>query len=393
MITRRRVLGAVVLLVIAGSVIITALLQKQEESARTESLGRKVPVAVAPIEVGPIVLRRTFTGALEAYSSFIVAPKVGGRIRSVYLDISDSVERGQIVAKLDDAEFESEETQALANLAVAEASLAEAQSQAEIAARDTNRLNELRGKGFTSDSQFEVAEAEQLAREARLKVAEAQITRARAALNAARIRRSYSSVVADWDGDDPLRVVAERFVDEGVTVSANTPLLRIVEIDRMTAVINVTERDYALLQPGQEATIVTDAFPGETFRGVIERIAPIFRTATRQARVEVFISNLDRKLKPGMFVRASLTLDRVDEATIVPESALTRRDGIDGCFVVSPAGDRVRWVAVETGLRDGERVQIFRDDLTGNVVVLGQQLLDDGSAIIISEPIDTDLAP
>ncbi|MEZ5278042.1 MAG: efflux RND transporter periplasmic adaptor subunit [Opitutaceae bacterium] len=367
-------------------VLLVALrFRSDQPSSSNDRGGRRVPVAVAPIVKGPIELRRTFTGALEAYASFIVAPKVGGRIRSVYVDISDPVDLGQIVARLDDAEIESEEAQAAADLAVTEAGLVEARSQAEIALRDLKRLDELRDKGFTSDSEYEVAEAAQMAREARLKVAEAQVVRARAALNATRIRRGYSSVVADWDGEDAQRIVAERFVDEGETVSANTPLLRIVEIDRIIAVITVTERDYASLRPGQEGTIVTDAYPGVTFLGTIERIAPVFRETTRQARVEMLIENKERKLKPGMFMRATLVLDRVESATIVPESALTRREGVDGCFLLDDARETVRWVEVSTGLRDGERVQVFGDGLNGEVVVLGQQLLDDGSMVSIPE--------
>ena len=207
--------------------------------------------------------------------------------------------------------------------------------------------------------ELEVAEAEQIVRRSQLKVAEAQVARAEAALSAMRIRRSYANVVTDWDGRDIQRIVAERFVDEGETVSANTPLLRIVEIDRMIAAITVTERDYAYLSPGQEARLVTDTYPGVVFSGRIKRIAPVFREATRQARVEIEVPNPDRMLKPGMFMRATLVLRRVEQTNLIPEAALTRRQGSDGVFVLSPDADSVRWVDVTIGLRDGETVQVF----------------------------------
>ncbi|MGH8020989.1 MAG: efflux RND transporter periplasmic adaptor subunit, partial [Opitutaceae bacterium] len=346
---------------------------------------RRAPVAVAPIERGPITLRRTFTGALEAWSSFTVAPKVAGRIKEITVDISDPVERGQIVARLDDAEYVQDVAQAAADLTVAQAMLAEAASLAEVATREIERLDGLRTSGFATESAYETAEAERLARVAQVKVAEAQITRAEAALASARIRLGYTSIGADWIETSDRRVVSERFLDEGDTVSASTPILGVVDIDRMIAVIHVTERDYSQLHEKQEATLVTDAFPGETFSGSIARIAPVFQDETRQARVEVLVPNKDRRLKPGMFVRVSLVLDHKDDTTTVPEAALTRREGKEGVFVVDEAGETVRWVPVGTGLTDGERVEVFGEGLTGRVVVLGQQLVDDGSAITIPE--------
>ena len=83
----------------------------------------------------------------------------------------------------------------------------------------------------------------------------------------------------------------------------------------------VTERDYARLQTGQVASLTTDAFASETFSGTIQRIAPVFRESTRQARVELRVDNLELRLKPGMFVRATVILDRVEDAVIVPEQA------------------------------------------------------------------------
>lgn len=370
---------------IAATVIVTVAWRGEKTAAGAGWAERRAPVAVAPIERGSITLRRTFSGTLEANSSFNVASEVSGRIESIAIDIGDAVERGQVVATLEDAEFEQAVAQAEADLAVAQANLVEARSLAEISDREIQRMNDLRAEGYTSQSQLDTVEAESLARQARLKVAEAQITRAQSALKSARIRLGYSSIVAGWDGPGDKRVVAERFFDEGDTVSANSPILRVVDIDRMIAVIFATERDYASLRENQEATFVTDAFPGETFGGSIKRIAPVFRESTRQARVELLVPNPDRRLKPGMFVRAMLTLDHADDTTIVPEAAITRRGDAEGVFLVDESGETVRWAPVQTGLRDSERVEVFGEGLTGRVVVLGQQLIGDNSAIVIPD--------
>lgn len=275
--------------------------------------------------------------------------------------------------------------QVRADLAVAQANLTEARNALEIAERELKRVETLRKRGVTSDAQMDTARANQLAKQAALAVARAQVTRAEASLEAANIRLGYTRVTAGWTGSDAERVVAERFVDAGDTVSANTPLLSIVDLDPVIGVFFVTEKDYARLQPGQPVTLETDAFPDERFAGRIDRIAPVFRQSTRQARAQLMVANPAHRLKPGIFMRATVVLERIAEAVIVPEQALTIRDGKDGVFAVSDAGDHVAWRPVAVGIREGERVQVAAEGLSGRVVTLGQQMLDDGSAITIPD--------
>jgi hypothetical protein len=97
------------------------------------------------------------------------------------------------------------------------------------------------------------------------------------------------------------------------------------------------------------------------------------------------IDNLPHRLKPGMFIRATVVLVRVPEATIVPEQALTVRNDRSGIFIVSEDGRSVAWQEVKAGIREGRRVQVEGEGLTGRVVTLGQQLLKNGSAITISD--------
>jgi RND family efflux transporter MFP subunit len=343
-----------------------------------------VPVQVTAVERGPIELLRTFTGTLEAPAEFVVAPKVSGRVERLNVDLADKVTRGQVVAVLDDAEYVQAVARAEADLEVERASHAEAYSLLKIAERELERIEQLQARGVSSESQRDAAKAEQLAKQALVAVTRARIARAEADLEAARIRLGYTQVTAGWHGGSEQRVVAERYVDEGVTVAANAPLLRIVELDPITAVFFVTERDYARLQAGQRAGLTTDAFPEETFHGGIQRIAPVFREATRQARVEVRVPNPDLRLKPGMFVRATVRLERLEDALIVPEQALITRDGRQGVFLVDTASGSAVWREVQSGIRQGERMEVSGAELSGPVVILGQQLLDDGMPVHVA---------
>ena len=387
--SKTNTISLLALLVIAA-LVIWLLFDRLGDNAGGESKrrgdDRPIPVEIGTIEREPIELRRTFTGTLEASAAFVVAPKVGGRIEELTPDLGDNVAWNQVVARLDNAEFRQAVAQAEADVEVAKANLKEAESLLEIARREVQRVESLSKRGVSSESERDAAMAELLAREAHLQVSQAQLVRAEAELEAARVRLGYTEVTAGWSGTSgEQRIVAERFVDEGETVSANAPLLEIVDLNPVTAVFYVTERDYALLKQGQKVVLRTDAYPGETFSGSLNRIAPVFRENTRQARVELIVDNSDLRLKPGMFVRATIVLDRVEEAVTIPAQALTRRDGVDGVFLVDQEKSTVGWQPVTPGIRQEERLEILDSGLSGQVVTLGQQLLDDGSPVILPQ--------
>jgi RND family efflux transporter MFP subunit len=129
--------------------------------------------------------------------------------------------------------------------------------------------------------------------------------------------------------------------------------------------------------------LTTDAYPGEEYAGRIDRIAPIFRKSTRQARVEMTVENPQYRLKPGMFISAAVVLAQVPETVIIPEQALTVRDDRTGVFLVTGDGSSVSWREVKVGIREDDRVQVEGLGLSGRVVILGQQLVNDGSLITI----------
>jgi RND family efflux transporter MFP subunit len=341
------------------------------------------PVQVAEIQYGPISLRRTFSGELEALAEFVVAPKVSGRVERVLVNIADTVHRGQVVAELDNDEYVQAVAQAQADLVVAQANLSEAESGLEIADREYERTQSLLERGIASDSEFDAVRQSLLEKQAQVKVAAAEVSKAESSLETANIRLGYTKVTAGWTGGDEHRVVAERYVDEGQTVAANAPLLSIVELDPIVGVVFVTERDYARLKPGQPVSLTTDAYPGEEYAGRIDRIAPIFRKSTRQARVEMTVENPQYRLKPGMFISAAVVLAQVPETVIIPEQALTVRDDRTGVFLVTGDGSSVSWREVKVGIREDDRVQVEGLGLSGRVVILGQQLVNDGSLITI----------
>ncbi len=343
-----------------------------------------VAVAVEITPVRRITIRDVglFTGTLLPKSQFIVAPKIAGRLDKLFVNIGDRVKSGQLIASLDDDEYFQQVEQARAESEVTAANVEEALSALNVAEREFERVTTLREKKIASESELDAAQAQYNAQDAKYRVALAQVTQKEAAFNAAQVRLSYTQIRALWGDENAPRVVGERFVDEGEMLKANAPIVSILEIHSLTAVIHVIERDYSQVRTDQEALITTDAFPGKTFPSKIVRVAPLLKETSRQARVEIEVSNADGLLKPGMFIRAQIEFAQHDDATVVPVEALAKRNGRQGVFLADTQKLKAHFVPVTLGITNNELAEVLEPRETrGMVVTLGQHLLEDGSAI------------
>ena len=344
-----------------------------------------VAVAVEPVRRETIRDVAEFTGTLLAKSHFVIAPKVPGRLEKLMSNIGDSVNSGDLVAVLESEEYAQQVAQAQAELEVSRANVADCRSALEVAQREFERVTELRQQKVASEAELDQADARYKASDAKHEVALAQIKQKEAALKTAEVRLSYTRIQAAWeDGDEP-RVIAERFVDEGAMLKANDPIVSIVDVSLVTAVIYVIERDFPEVRVGQSATITTDAYPNRQFTGRIVRRAPVLKEESRQARVEIEIPNPEGLLAPGMFVRARIQFAEREDATVVPASALVRRNGRQGVFLADTAEMKGRFVPVKLGIVNGDSAEVLEPPLDGLVVSLGQHLLDDGASITLPD--------
>jgi RND family efflux transporter MFP subunit len=383
----------VVLALVGGATAWLAFRQAGSDRGPAGPTGSEPPAAaveVSPVESGTVRDVRRLTGTLESSARFVVATKVGGLVQRVLVDLGDRVEQGQVIARIDDTELVQAVVQAEADLAVRRAERTRAHSELDLARREFDRGEQLRERGIAADAQLDEIAARLRSSEAAFALAEAQVNRAESALELRRIELGYTQVRANWSEDAAAGSIAERYQDPGNLVQANTPVVSVVALDPLKAVVFVTERDYAGLAPGQPATITTDAAPGRTFPATIERIAPVFRETSRQARIELAVPNPDGVLRPGMFARVSIVLGEQRSDTVIPRSALSRRNGREVVFVVDEGSEVARMVEVTTGIAEGDRVTIVAPAISGRVVTLGQQLLDDGARVRIARELGGD---
>jgi len=220
-----------------------------------------VAVEVEPVTEGSIREIGIYTGTLLPQSRFIVAPKIAGRIVKIMVDIGDKVKSGEMISIMDDAEFVQQVDQARAELDVAKANIEENRSELGLKQRELERVRTLRDKKIVSESDLDRAEVEYMAAIAKQKVVFAQVAQKESELKTAQVRLGYTKIKVDWEDAGRIRYVGERYADEGAMLGANTPIVSIIDINRLKAVIHVIERDYPRVRIGRAATITTDAYP------------------------------------------------------------------------------------------------------------------------------------
>jgi RND family efflux transporter MFP subunit len=334
------------------------------------------------VEVGDVRLQAIqevwrLTGAIQPASRYVVSPRVAGRVLTISKRIGDRVAEGEVIARLDDSEYQQAVLEAEAALRISQATVNETRIELALAAQNLERMQALEAKQYVSRMDLDKARAEHDGLASRVKLSEAQVEQREAALETARIKLGYAILTAPQPG-----FVSERFVDEGGTVAANGAVLSVIGINPAVVRTTVTESLYGRIKVGQNAEVEVDAYPGKGFPGGVSRIAPQFDDESRTASMEIEVANPSLLLKPGMFANVRIVLAEKRDAQVVPTAAIVSRDGSSGVFVVEGAGI-ARYVSVKAGIATAEVTEILSPTLTGKVVTLGQHLLEDGSQVIL----------
>ena len=327
---------------------------------------------VARVTLRDRVLASGLVGPVERVQ---VPPLIEGQpIRSLLVDVGDTVAAGQVLAQLSSATLELQKSQFLATLASAraaiaqvEAQLIEARSSADEAQRVNVRTTTLKNQGTASQAAADQAAAAAISATARVAVAtqslaaaEAQLTLVEAQIATVDLQLSRTRVIAPVAG-----VVVERNAQLGGVASAAGPAMFVLIRDGALELrADVAEPDLLRLAVGQRAQLVavgTDA----ALTGTVRLVEPAIDTATRMGRARISI-DAPEQMRAGMFVDASiLVAERAGLA--VPVTALG--SGTEGTTVMRVRGGLVERLAVVTGIRDRGMIEIVSGLAIGDLVV------------------------
>lgn len=246
---------------------------------------------------------------MSALISVDVGSQVSGKIAELYADFNSPVKKGQLVAEIDPTIYEATSKQAAGELASARATLT------------LKRQNLERKKTLVPIKAATQLDLDQATAE--VSQAEATVAIREASLDSARANLGYCKITAPVDG-----IVISRKVDRGQTVVAamNVPLLFTVaqDITKMNISAAVSEADIGQVREGQPVDFTVDAFPDETFKGVVSQVrrSPTITQNVVTYETIVAVENPEKKLFPGMTANVSILVAQRKNALKIPNSAL-----------------------------------------------------------------------
>jgi RND family efflux transporter MFP subunit len=343
--------------------------------------GFRPPMAVelGKPTTGDISAELNIVGNLIGATTVDVVPRTAGRLVSVNVKLGDRVSRGQLLAKIEDQEVNEQVKQAEASHQVAQATIRQREADLKFAEVNLERSKSLFARQLLPQQSLDDAEARHSAAVAQLDLARAQFSQAQARLEELRINLGNTNITSPVNG-----FVGRRNVDPGAWASNQTPVVSVVDISSVRLVANVVEKDLRLVNVGDPARVEVDAFPGETFRGRIARVAPVLDPTTRTAEIEIEVPNRDFRLKPGMYARMGVTIESRTGTTLVPKSAVVDYDSKRGVFTMT-ADNKAKFVPLETGIEDATRVEV-RGGLTttDTLITSGASSLRENDTLVVA---------
>ena len=335
-----------------------------------------VPVKLAKAVVRDMPLRLAITGRTEAYETVTLKSRVEGQVQSVVFTEGQHVRQGDILLRLDPADFQARLNQAEANLARSQAQTAKARA-------DVERYITLREKGFVSEEKVSEMRTTAAATESTAK-ADA------AAAELARLQHSYAVVKAPFAG-----VVGAKLVFPGTAVKVNETALAVVNrVNPLYVGFAVPEKYLPQLRAAMhsdgKSMKAAISLPGGigTWQADVRFIDNGVDVATGTIQLKAIVPNADEKLAPGQFVGVSLVLDTLKDAVVVPAEAV--QQGAEGSFLFVAKQDNTVEVREVRIASVQQLFAVIAEGVTGGetVVTEGQLRLTSGARIKPAEPPD-----
>ena len=417
--TARRIVRLLITLVVLGGGVVGFMMYKKhakekevaaKKTAETEKKALPTLVRVATSRKARVLRRERYVGELAALRMVELGPKAAGRLVAVKKELGEAVKKGELVATVDPSDIAQQLAEARTAILVAAAQVARAVADQERAEADVERANvevarneveanrkrplfkqqlvtqqemdNLDATVAVSKSLAKVAQTAAHVAKSAVLVARAQVVQAQARIPILRVALDNTRVVAPFAGR-----VNKRYLDPGAMVAAGTPVYQIVTDDNLLARFKVPERDLSELPKGKTVTLHIEAYPKETFEGKVIRVSPSVDVATRTSVAEAETSTHEGKLKPGMFARVDVLWSVLNDVILVQQRALVRPpddpQGVPGLYVFESG--KARFIKVQTGIEEGDDVQVRGISEGATVIVEGQHGLKSGAEVAIAK--------
>jgi len=313
----------------------------------------------------PVDKVRKLPGEFTAYQSTVLSARVNGYIDEVKVDVGSVVRKGQTLVTMVAPELDAQIAEAAARVEIANAQKAEAGAKLLAAEATRDRLQDAaQTPGAIAGNELVLAQKAVDAARGVVRSVERSAEAGQASVRTIEKLKEFLVLTAPFDG-----VVTERMLHPGALVGpAAGAVLKIEQTGRLRMVVAVPETEVAGIVPGARVSFTVPAHPGETFTGVVARLARVMDAKTRTMPVELDVANGGLRLAPGMYGEVSWPVRKARAALLLPPTSIVTTT--ERTFVIRVTDGRAQYVNVRKGAPAGELVEVMSADLReGDVVV------------------------
>ena len=317
-----------------------------KQATTTKKEAEKVKVQVLQKE--RIAKQLELSTTLEGYETMNISPSITGHIEHIYVQVGSRVQKGSMLVRMDQTQLNTTRI----NLNSTKTEL--------------DRVTALKASGSISQQVYDQTKAgyDQL-------------------VETERFQNENTFVKAQFAG-----VISAKNYEDG-EMYTGAPILTLTQISRLKAIINIPETYFPLVKQGMKVDVFSDIYPDKVFPATIEIIYPTIDPTSHTFQAKLNIPNGGEKIRPGMFVRTTISLGEID-AIVVPYQSVLKLTGSNDRYVFTNQDGTAHRVAVTLGQRFDDRIEIMPvipGDLKegDELVVTGQARLVDGAKLEIVE--------
>ena len=342
----------ILLLVLLAALLMACGNQSQGTQSEIET-----PVSVQELKKSSISKMINTTGTALATYSIVLNAEMSGFYNlqnnpstGKPFKLGDVVKKGQLIDRLEDKEYEN-------GIALESRKLS-----LEIAEQEQSKQKALYEKGGVTLSE--------------MRNTEVRVTNARYDLENAMLSLEKMKVKAPFDGV----IVSLPYYTPQSKVSQGSEMVGLMAYSRMYMEINLPESAIQYVQPNQPVYITHYILSQDTLSGIISELSPAISTETRTFRGKILIDNNQLKLRPGMFVKADIVVDKAESAIVIPKEVVISRRNRKYVYVVEKSTAILR--EIQTGLEDEDNIEVTRGlNENDNLIIRGYETLRENSRV------------
>jgi len=350
--------GTMALLLTALTTFVGCSSERETVSAAPEVVGNVAVISAQAANIPDVV---EAVGTLRAAETSQLAAQMMGSIVEVRVHEGDRVQRGQVLAVLDESQPRAALDRATAADLASQHGITAADSDLALAEATFERYQTLYEKKSVSPQEFDEVRARYQGAQARRDMARAGQTQAKAALQQARTALSYTHILAPFDG-----LVTEKKADVGTLASPGMPIFIVEDLRRYRLEATVNETDLRYVRIGQQAPVFIDAVGDRELKGRVVEIVPAADSASRSFLVKIEMPS-DPALRSGLFGRAQFSRGE-RSSLLIPRTAVVERGQLQGVYVIdqnSVAG--LRYITL--GKPSGAQVEVLAGLQAGETLI------------------------